>query len=175
MSPAAHVADCGGLLQAAGFALPTVDVDTITVHFVQFVRRAWTGFIIPSLCNQPTNQSIVQVTYPDAFVLMEHLQGMGESSAVLTRRAHVSRETFLAAATVYQELYGEEDGSVPATFQVVYMIGWAPHASQPLPKRRGSAQVSMKTLGREGEEGCGAGAAGGGGGCGGGGGGGCRS
>lgn len=89
-----------------------------------------------------------QVTYPDALVLMEHLQGMGESSAVLTRRAHVSRETFLAATAIYQELYGEKDGSIPATFQVVYMIGWAPHASQPLPKRRGSAQMSMKTLGK---------------------------
>jgi len=72
ISPAAHVADCGALLQAAGFALPTVDVDTITVYF------------------------------PDALVLMEHLQGMGESSAILTRRPYVSRETFLAAAAIYQ-------------------------------------------------------------------------
>jgi hypothetical protein len=45
-----------------------------------------------------------------------------------------------------QELYGEEDGSVPATFQVVYMIGWAPHESQPQPKKRGSGKVSLKTL-----------------------------
>jgi len=72
VSPAAHVADCGALLQAAGFALPTVDVDTLIVNF------------------------------PDALVLMEHLQGMGESSAILTRRQHVSRETFLAAAAIYQ-------------------------------------------------------------------------
>ncbi|EWM23628.1 putative methyltransferase mitochondrial-like protein [Nannochloropsis gaditana] len=72
VSPSAHVADCGSLLQAAGFALPTVDVDTITV------------------------------SYPDALVLMEHLQGMGESSAILTRRPYVSRETFLAAAAIYQ-------------------------------------------------------------------------
>lgn len=72
ISPSAHVADCGSLLQAAGFALPTVDVDTITV------------------------------SYPDALVLMEHLQGMGESSAILTRRPYVSRETFLAAAAIYQ-------------------------------------------------------------------------
>lgn len=39
------------------------------------------------------------------------------------------------------ELYGEEDGTIQATFQVVYMIGWAPHDSQPKPKRRGSGQV----------------------------------
>ncbi len=123
ISPAAHVADCGGLLQAAGFALPTVDVDTVTV------------------------------TYPNALVLMEHLQGMGESNAILTRRPYVSRETFLAAAAIYQELYGEEDGSVPATFQVVYMIGWTPHESQPKPKKRGSAQQSLKTLAKGGERG----------------------
>ena len=43
-----------------------------------------------------------QVTYPDAITLMEHLQGMGEASAILTRRPYVSRETFLAAAAIYQ-------------------------------------------------------------------------
>lgn len=134
ISPAAHVADCGSLLQAAGFALPTVDVDTVTVM------------------------------YPSALVLMEHLQGMGESSAILTRRSHVSKETFLAAAAIYQELFGEEDGSVPATFQVIYLIGWAPAESQPKPLKRGSGQVSLKTLGKDGEGG-GEGGGGGGGGC----------
>lgn len=39
------------------------------------------------------------------------------------------------------ELYGEADGTIQATFQVIYMIGWAPHESQPKPKRRGSGQV----------------------------------
>lgn len=43
------------------------------------------------------------------------------------------------------ELYGEEDGTVQATFQVVYMIGWAPHDSQPQPKRRGSGQVQVNS------------------------------
>lgn len=42
------------------------------------------------------------MNYPDALTLMEHLQAMGESSAVLGRRAHVSRDTFLAAAAIYQ-------------------------------------------------------------------------
>ncbi|CAM9587522.1 unnamed protein product [Ascophyllum nodosum] len=112
-SPAAHVADCGSLLQSAGFSLPTVDQDTI------------------------------QVAYPNAFALMEHLQGMGESNAATNRRPRVSRETLLAAAAAYQALYGEEDGTVQATFQIVYMIGWAPHESQPQPKRRGSGKARI--------------------------------
>eukprot|EP00752_Nemacystus_decipiens_P005287 g4795.t1 len=112
-SPSAHVADCGGLLQSAGFSLPTVDQDT------------------------------VHVGYPNAFVLMEHLQGMGESNAAVNSRPRVSRETMLAAAAAYQALYGEDDGTIQATFQVVYMIGWAPHESQPQPKRRGSGQARI--------------------------------
>lgn len=28
------------------------------------------------------------------------------------------------------EMYGNEDGSVPATFDILYMIGWKPHHSQ---------------------------------------------
>ncbi|KAJ2056071.1 NADH dehydrogenase [ubiquinone] 1 alpha subcomplex assembly factor 5, partial [Coemansia sp. S155-1] len=40
-------------------------------------------------------------------------------------------------------LYGNEDGSIPATFQVIYMIGWKPDPSQPKPLARGSGQVSL--------------------------------
>ena len=42
------------------------------------------------------------------------------------------------------EMYGNEDGSIPATFQVIYMIGWRPDETQPLPKQRGSAKKSLK-------------------------------
>ena len=57
------------------------------------------------------------------------------------------RETLLAAASIYQELYGDpDDGSIPATFQLIYLTGWAPHESQQRPLARGSAQVSLKDL-----------------------------
>lgn len=85
--------------------------------------------------------------YPDAFVLMEDLQGMGENNAVLSRGAPVTRDSLLAAASIYQSMYANPDGSVPATFQVIYMIGWSPHESQKQPARRGSAQRSMKEIG----------------------------
>lgn len=117
IAPAAHVADCGALLQSAGFTLPTVDVDTITVS--QIGRQKGGG---PSTTRREGRKAgrqagmaeggladrrdatvgVYQVNYPDALTLMEHLQAMGESSAVLGRRAHVSRDTFLAAAAIYQ-------------------------------------------------------------------------
>ena len=43
-------------------------------------------------------------------------------------------------------MYGNEDGTVPATFQVMYMIGWKAHASQPEPKKRGSASAPLADL-----------------------------
>ncbi|KAI1240385.1 hypothetical protein IHE44_0008804 [Lamprotornis superbus] len=55
-------------------------------------------------------------------------------------------ETMLAAAAIYQEMYGNSDGSVPATFQIYYMIGWKYHESQAKPAQRGSATVSFGDL-----------------------------
>ena len=122
MSPLATVSDCGALLQAAGFALPTVDTDRITVH------------------------------YPDAWTLWHHLRAMGDSHAVLERSAS-SQPTMLAAAAAYRELYGDEQGQVPATFQMIYLTGWAPHESMQQPLPRGSAAVSLKDLGLPGDGG----------------------
>eukprot|EP00475_Leptophrys_vorax_P023421 TRINITY_DN32063_c0_g1_i2.p1 TRINITY_DN32063_c0_g1~~TRINITY_DN32063_c0_g1_i2.p1 ORF type:complete len:214 (-),score=55.02 TRINITY_DN32063_c0_g1_i2:716-1357(-) len=117
ISPMTTVRDVGSLLQRAGFNLLTVDVDTITVP------------------------------YPDMFTLMNHLKLMGEGHAIWERREHVPKETFLAAAAAYQEMYGDsEDGLIPATFQVIYMIGWSPHPSQLGPAERGSATTSLKNM-----------------------------
>lgn len=109
VGPFVQATDVGSLLQRAGFALPTVDVDTHTV------------------------------TYPDATVLMEHLQRMGESNASLQRRKRVSLDTFLATACIYDELFPSDDGDIEASMQVIYAIGWTPHESQPKPLERGSA------------------------------------
>jgi NADH dehydrogenase [ubiquinone] 1 alpha subcomplex assembly factor 5 len=111
-----NLADAGNLLSGAGFALPLVDMDTFTIG------------------------------YPSAAALMRHLRGMGESNAALGARQGARRDTLLATAATYTALYGEngekgegeDEGVVPATFQVIYMIGWAPAASQPQPKARGS-------------------------------------
>lgn len=136
VGPFVDFSDVGSLLSAAGFQLPTVDIDTI--HF----------------------------GYPDAAILMEHLQRMGENNACITRRDRISSDIFLATAALYQHLYKrnddhesqteadnqvpqqeDEDETVLATVQVIYGIGWTPHESQPKPLLRGSAEHKIGQLG----------------------------
>jgi NADH dehydrogenase [ubiquinone] 1 alpha subcomplex assembly factor 5 len=115
VGPFVELSDIGSLMQRANFALPTIDVDTI------------------------------HVTYPDAFVLMEHLQRMGENNASIKRRERTGRDTFLAAACLYDEMYGTQsevspdEKEIEASAQVLFAIGWTPDASQPQAKPRGSA------------------------------------
>lgn len=114
VSPLAEVRDAGNLLQRAGFALSVADSDTIRVSFA------------------------------DPLALMAELRGMGESNAVCERRrGFTRRSTLMAAAERYRELHGDAEGRVPATFQVIYLTGWAPDPSQPEPLRRGSARASL--------------------------------
>ncbi|KAL0483415.1 NADH dehydrogenase 1 alpha subcomplex assembly factor [Acrasis kona] len=117
ISPMVGIRDVGNLLNKAGFALPTIDTDVLTVY------------------------------YPDAFTAMRHIQYMGENNALLNRRPMVSRETLLAAAAIYDNMYyDEQHKGVPATFEIMYFVGWSPDPTQPKSKRRGSATVHMKDL-----------------------------
>ncbi len=120
VSPFVELRDAGDLLQRAGFALPVADSETITV------------------------------TYRDAFHLMRDLRAMGESNAVTARRKSFTRRgTMFAAAARYTELFGDADGRIPASFEIVSLIAWAPDASQPQPAERGSASVRLDdALGR---------------------------
>jgi SAM-dependent methyltransferase len=114
ISPFAEVRDCGGLLQRAGFALPVVDSDTITV------------------------------TYADPLALMRELRGMGEANAVRERPKGGARaELFARAAARYAERFAGPDGRIPITFQVLYLTAWTPHDSQPRPLRPGSAKARL--------------------------------
>ncbi|GMH03135.1 hypothetical protein Nepgr_004974 [Nepenthes gracilis] len=116
LSPLAQVRDAGNLLTRAGFTLPGVDVDQYTVK------------------------------YENALQLIEHLRSMGENNALLQRNTVLKRETALATAAVYQSMFGAEDGTIPATFQVIYMAGWKEHPSQQKAKRRGSATISFQDI-----------------------------
>ena len=114
VSPFAEVRDAGALLQRAGFALPVVDVDRITV------------------------------TYADALGLMRELGRMGEANALLQRRAGPMRRGTLArACQLYGERFGDAEARVPATFDILFLSGWKPHPSQQQPARRGSANVRL--------------------------------
>jgi SAM-dependent methyltransferase len=110
VSPFADLRDAAGLLQRAGFALPVADADRLTV------------------------------TYPDALTLMRELKAMGEANALIERRrSPTRRDTLAAAAAVYQSRFAAAGDRVRATFQVIYLIGWAPSADQPKALRPGSA------------------------------------
>lgn len=116
-SPLADVRDVGGLLQRAGFKLLTVDVDDIIV------------------------------TFPSVLALMNDLKAMGEQNAVASREgAPIRRDVLAAAEGIYRELHGDADGSLPATFRIIHMIGWkdGPNQARPLP--RGSGVVSIKDV-----------------------------
>ncbi|KAK1602830.1 hypothetical protein QYE76_037356 [Lolium multiflorum] len=119
MSPLAQVRDAGNLLSRAGFALPGVDVDRYTVK------------------------------YNSALELVEHLRAMAETNALFQRSPILKRDTALATAAIYQSMFGLEDGTIPATFQVIYMTGWKEHSSQQKAKRRGSATVSFSDIRKE--------------------------
>jgi len=80
------------------------------------------------------------VTYSNLFALMQDLRAMGETNAQQQRRRHASpRALFLRAAELYAERFGDAEGRIPATFQLINLTGWAPAASQPQPLKRGSA------------------------------------
>ncbi|XP_025950501.1 arginine-hydroxylase NDUFAF5, mitochondrial isoform X2 [Dromaius novaehollandiae] len=110
-------------------------VSSLSLHWVNDLPRAF---------REDTDE--IQVNYPGLFQVMEDLQGMGESNCSWNRKPLLHRETILAAAAIYQEMYGNSDGSVPATFQIYYMIGWKFHESQARPAQRGSATVSFGDL-----------------------------
>ncbi|WWC72132.1 uncharacterized protein I206_106092 [Kwoniella pini CBS 10737] len=116
ISPMINPTDAPSLLNRAGFTLTTIDVEDMLIN------------------------------YPSIWELMADLRDMGESNAILGRRAHISRDVLMAADAIYKELYGNEDGSVPATFQIIFLIGWKPGPNQPKALERGSASTSLKDV-----------------------------
>ena len=114
VAPFADVPDAGALLQRAGFALPVVDGDTITV------------------------------TWASPLALMADLRAMGEANALSQRlRRPTRRATLLAAAARYRDLFADADGRVPATFRILTLTGWAPGPDQQRPLRPGGAAARL--------------------------------
>ncbi|WP_366654982.1 methyltransferase domain-containing protein [Fodinicurvata sp. EGI_FJ10296] len=114
LSPLAEIRDAGGLLQRGGFALPVADAETVTV------------------------------TYQNAFALFRDLRGMGETQAGLHANAAIPPRTFWPeVARRYTEQFAGSDGRIPATFQILYLTGWAPDESQPKPLQPGTASSRL--------------------------------
>lgn len=120
VSPLVHLNDIGSLLNRAGFSMLTIDQEEIVIG-----------------------------GYPDIVAVMEDLQLMGEQNAVNTRELFLPREVLLAANEIYKLLHGEvHDGvtTLPATVNVIFMIGWKKSDSQPKPLARGTGQVNLKDV-----------------------------
>ena len=114
VAPFADVRALGGLLQRAGFALPVVDLDRVTVR------------------------------YRSPFGLMDDLRAMGWGNALAERRrVPLRRATLMRAAEIYVERFADPDGRVRASFDLVWLSGWAPHESQQKPLRPGSARARL--------------------------------
>jgi SAM-dependent methyltransferase len=114
VAPFADLRDIGALLQRTGFALPVTDVDRVVVR------------------------------YDSALALMQDLRRMGATNVLLERRRRPTRRaTLLRTAQVYGERFADPDGRIRATFEVIWLSGWAPHESQQKPLRPGSAKASL--------------------------------
>jgi SAM-dependent methyltransferase len=114
VAPMGDVRDYGALLQRAGFALPVADALAQTV------------------------------SYADMGALLNDLRAMGEGNALSQRLKRPSRrEVFEEAARVYTRSFATREGRIPATFEMVFLSGWAPDASQQKPLRPGSAQMRL--------------------------------
>jgi len=114
VAPFADLRDVGALLQRAGFALPVTDVDRIVAR------------------------------YDSAFALMADLRRMGATNILVERRRTPTRRaTMLRMAQIYGERFADPDGRIRATFDVVWLSGWAPHESQQQPLQPGSAKASL--------------------------------
>jgi len=114
VAPFADLRDVGALLQRAGFALPVTDVDRIVVR------------------------------YDSVFGLMHDLRRMAATNVLVERRQIPTRRaTMLRMAEIYSERFADPDGRIRATFDIIWLSGWAPHESQQKPLKPGSAKASL--------------------------------
>ena len=114
VAPFAELRQVGALLQRAGFALPVTDLERVTVR------------------------------YNSAFDLMQDLRRMGATNPLVARRrVPLRRATFMRMAEIYARRFADADGRIRATFDVLWLSGWAPHPDQQQPLKPGSAKARL--------------------------------
>src|SRR5271169_420886 len=114
VAPFADLRELGALLQRAGFALPVTDVDRVTVR------------------------------YDNVFGLMHDLRRMGATNALIARRrTPLKRATLMRMAEIYAQRFADADGRLRATFEIVWLSGWAPHPGQQQPLKPGTAKARL--------------------------------
>jgi SAM-dependent methyltransferase len=114
VSPFADVRDLGGLLSRAGLALPVADVERLTAR------------------------------YGDVFALVRDLRAHGFTNALAARsRKTLRRDTLRETLAHYAADHADADGRLRASFETVFLTGWAPHQSQQQPLKPGSARSRL--------------------------------
>jgi SAM-dependent methyltransferase len=115
VSPFVEIKDLGHLLQRAGFALPVTDVDSFSIRYNSLVD------------------------------LMLDLKKMSAGN-ILSRRSRkpIRRDVILRASEIYAERFSDQDGRIRASFEIMWLAGWAPHVSQQQPAKPGSCQFSLE-------------------------------
>jgi SAM-dependent methyltransferase len=114
VAPMAEIRDLGGLIQRAGLTMPVADSLPLTV------------------------------SYESAMHLIRDLRAMGEVNALAGRhRAPLPRRFFPQVVADYAQRFGDGNGRVTATFELIFLTGWAPDDSQPKPLRPGSATTRL--------------------------------
>src|SRR5262249_17526972 len=111
VAPSIDVRELGSLLQRAGFALPVTDIDRLVVR------------------------------YSSVLALMYDLRRMAATNALVERRrVPLRRKTLQRMTEIYGERFADRDGRLRATFDIVWLSGWAPHEGQQKPLAPGSAK-----------------------------------
>ncbi len=118
VSPMPGLQDVAGLLQRTQFALPVADIERVTVR------------------------------YDSPLKLLQDLRGMGEQAAFVKpadgiARRPLSRRLLGRMSEIYHDQFSDPDGRVRATFEIIWLSGWAPSANQPQPLKPGSAKASL--------------------------------
>ncbi|MEM8699493.1 MAG: methyltransferase domain-containing protein, partial [Pseudomonadota bacterium] len=113
IAPMAEIRDLGGLLQRAGLAMPVADSERLTV------------------------------TYASSRALMQDLRRMGETNVLSARRGGLTRAILDRTEAIYRHHFPAEDGRIRATFEIIFLTGWAPGPDQPVPLRPGSAKARL--------------------------------
>jgi len=118
VAPFADKPQMGSLMQRAGFALPVIDSEIITV------------------------------TYDNMFKLMHDLRAMGETNSLAEKsKSFNNRKLMMKAAELYAHNYAETDENgapkIVATFEIIFLLGWSPHDSQQKPLRPGAAEHKL--------------------------------
>jgi len=117
ISPFVEVRDAGALLQRAGFALPVIDSETLTIH------------------------------YREPMTLLNELRLMGEANCLIEQHKGLTARHFWPQVMEhYASHYAAADGRLPVTIELVFMTAWAPHASQQQPAKRGSGTVNLRDV-----------------------------